>query len=91
MSLNGAVISMLSFSISYGLVKGTTRIKYNHIVGNNTSNHHINQALAAAGYGNLKIGRHGLKYILNEISKSRSIKIFDYLVDSVIDFCIGIQ
>ena len=88
--VSGAITSALSFIFTAGITKMATRLKYNSIIGNNTSNHHINQALSKAGFGNLKIGRDGIKIILDEISETSSIKFLDYFSGSLFDFITGV-
>lgn len=86
----GAVTSALSFSMALGISKVATRMKYSSIVGNNTSNHHINQALSKAGYGNLKIGKFGLENILKELGEAKSVKAWEYFASAVFDFITGV-
>ena len=91
LGVDGAIQSALSFFVSKGVNKMATKFKYKSIVGNNTSNHHINQALSKAGYGNLKIGKHGIKAIYKEMSKSTFSQGWEYFADSIFDFFVGVM
>ena len=87
----GASTAAIGFSVAYGTATIATRIKYHSIIGGNTSNHHINQALSAAGYNDLKIGRDGLALVLDKLRNSPPIQAIEYGLESLFDFVFGVQ
>jgi len=88
--VRGAVTSVLSFAITSGISRFASKMMYKSIIGSNTSNHRINQALSKAGFGHLKIGQKSMKQILESIGETKRIKLIEYASTFIFDFITGV-
>ena len=87
--LKGAIVSGISYSISYGVTRLMASNAFAGIIGKNTSNNKINKALSSAGLSS-KIGRDGKNVVIREIMNSDSMGVFNTLFSGWVDFVIGV-
>ena len=80
--------------VGYGISKGITSIfadkKIFGILGNLNDNLKVNKRLAKAGFGNLKIGKHGLYAVYNKMYDTYGFDKMKDAISSVYDFVIGL-
>ena len=87
--LKGAIVSGISYSISYGVTRLMASNAFAGIIGKNTSNNKINKALSSAGLSS-KIGRDGKNVVIREIMNGDSMGVFNTLFSGWVDFIIGV-
>ena len=80
--------------VGYGISKGITSIfadkKIFGILGNLNDNLKVNKRLAKAGFGYLKIGKHGLYAVYNKMYETYGFDKMKDAISSVYDFVIGL-
>lgn len=86
--VKGGIIAGVSYTLSFGATRFMASREFARIVGSNTSNHHINQALARAGL-NGKIGQVGKSGIIREIMNSDYLGYFNTMFNWLLDTLYG--
>ena len=80
--------------VGYGIGKGITNIfadkKIFVILGNLSDNAKVNKRLAKAGFGYLKIGKHGFSAVYDELYKKLGYGIVENSINSSYDFVVGL-
>ena len=80
--------------VGYGISKGITSIfadkKIFGILGNLSDNAKVNKRLAKAGFGYLKIGKHGFSAVYDELYKKLGYGIVEKSINSSYDFVVGL-
>lgn len=80
--------------VGYGISKGITSIfadkKIFGILGNLNDNTKVNKRLAKAGFGHLKIGKHGLYAVYNEMYEAYGFDTMKDAISNGYDFVIGL-
>ena len=78
--------------VGYGISKGITSIfadkKIFGILGNLSDNAKVNKRLAKAGFGYLKIGKHGFTAVYDELYKKLGYGIVEQSINSSYDFVV---
>ena len=78
--------------VGYGISKGITSIfadkKIFGILGNLADNAKVNKRLAKAGFGYLKIGKHGFNAVYDELYKKLGYGIIEKTINSSYDFAV---
>ena len=80
--------------VGYGISKGITSIfadrKIFSVLGNLTDNTKVNKRLVKAGFGHLKIGKHGLHNVYKEMYEAYGFNTMKDAISSVYDFAVGL-
>ena len=78
--------------VGYGISKGITSIfaekKIFGILGNLADNANVNKRLAKAGFGYLKIGKHGFNAVYDELYKKLGYGIIEKTINASYDFVV---
>lgn len=93
-SFGDVMIQFALGGVGYGISKGITSIfadrKIFSVLGNLTDNTKVNKRLAKAGFGHLKIGKHGLHNVYNEMYEAYGFNMMKDAISSVYDFAVGL-
>ena len=89
--IKGGMVAGSSYALSFGVTRFLASKEFTRIVGINTSNHHINQALGNAGLAG-KIGQVGKSGIIRELMNSKSFDNFNMMFNWLLDtFFVGLS
>ena len=89
--IKGGMVAGSSYVLSFGVTRFLASKEFARIVGTNTSNHHINQALGKAGLAG-KIGQVGKSGIIRELMNSKSFDNFNTMFNWLLDtFFVGLS
>ena len=85
----GGALGGLGYGISKGVTKFFANKKIYGILGNLSNNTKVNKRLASAGFGNLKIGKHGLSTIYGEMYKQLGFEALEKGLSYSYDIIVG--
>ena len=86
----GGLLSGIGYGFSKGIVKMFANRKITSILGNMSENIKVNKRLSQAGFGYLKIGKHGYKNIYEEIYDVLGYDTAQTIVSYGFDITIGL-
>ena len=86
----GGLLSGIGYGFSKGIVKMFANRKITSILGNMSENIKVNKRLSQAGFGYLKIGKHGYKNIYEEIYDVWGYDTAQTIVSYGFDITIGL-